>query len=149
MQRTFREGLLLNATPLPLTTCSFLAGVAGDGKPFSVTSCGIPLFSFSCELDGPAASLLATGVMLLTTTFLNAGFLTGTLGFGIALTPLGSPLAVQVPADDGVALAGVFEKKLRMDPFLDPALEFCFFNVDGGPGVPSEESFFLAMIAVD
>jgi hypothetical protein len=88
--------------------------------------------------------------MLLTAVFLNAGFLRGRLGFGIAFTPLGSPLAVQVAADElGVTLAGAFEKKLRMDPFFDPALEFCFFNVEGGAGVLSDDSFFLTIMAAD
>lgn len=98
------------------------------------------------------ASLLATGVMLLTAAFLNAGFLTGTLGFGMALTPLGSALAVQLLAGElGVPLTGALEKKLRIDPFFDPALEFCFFNVEGGAraGVASEGSFVGAMMAVD
>lgn len=149
---TFREGLLPNAIPLPLTACTLLAGVAGDGKLVSSTSSGMPPFSFSCELDGPIASLLGTGVMFLTVVFLKEGFLTTTVGFAIALTPLGSPLAVQVPLDElGVPLAGAFEKKLRIDPFFDPALEFCFFNDEGGAraGVASEVSFFLAMVAVD
>jgi hypothetical protein len=149
---TFREGLLPNAIPLPLTACTILAGVAGDGKPLSSTSSGIPPFSFSCELDGPIASLLGTGVMFLTAVFLKAGFLTGTLGFAIALRPLGSDLVVQVPPDElGVPLVGAFEKKLRIDPFLEPALDVCFFNVDGGAraGVASVDSFFLTMMAVD
>ena len=84
--------------------------------------------------------------MTLTAVFLNAGFLTGRLGFGIALTPLGSALAVQVLAgESGVPLVGAFEKKLRIDPFLDPALEFCFFEVEGGAGVASDDSFFFAI----
>jgi len=148
---TFREGLLPNAIPLPLTTYAFLAGVSGDSRQLFSTFSGIPLFSFSWELEGPMASLLATGVMLLTMVFLNVGFLTGVLGFGIALTPLGSPRLVQPPAGElGVPLAGAFEKKLRIDAFFDPTLEFCFFNVAGGAGVlaASGGSFALAMMGV-
>jgi hypothetical protein len=97
-------------------------------------------------------SLLGTGVMFLTAFFLKAGFLTGTLGFAIALRPLGSELVVRFPADElGVPLAGAFEKKLRIDPFFEPALDVCFFRVDGGAraGVASEDSFSLLMMAVD
>jgi hypothetical protein len=135
-----------------LTACTLLADVAGDGKPLSFTSSGIPPFSFSCELEGPIASLLGTGVMFLTEVFLKAGFLTGTLGFAIALIPLGSELVVQVPLEElGVPLAGAFEKKLRIDPFFDPALDVCFFKVDGGAraGVASAVSLVLPMMAVD
>jgi hypothetical protein len=135
-----------------LTACIFLAGVAGDGNPVLSTSAGIPPFSFSCELEGPIASLLGTGVMFFTAVFLNAGFFTGTVGFAIALTPLGSELVIQVPPDElGVPLAGAFEKKLRIEPFLDPALDVSFFKVNGVPraGVASADSFFLAMMTVD
>ena len=150
--RTFREGLLPNAIPLLLTACTLLAGAAGDGKPLCFTSSGIPPFSFSCELEGPIASLLGTGVMFLTDVFLNAGFLTGTLGFAMALTPLGSELVVQVPPEElGVPLVGALEKKLRIDPFFDPALDVCFFKLDGGAraGVASAVSLVLPMIVVD
>jgi hypothetical protein len=142
---TLREGLLSIA--LSLTTCTtLLAGVVGDGSPVSSTSCGIPPFSFSCELEGPIASLLGTGVTLPVVVFLNDGFLTETFGLAKELTPLGSLLAFQLPpVEFGVPL-GALEKKLRIDPFLvDPALEACFFR-EGGTGVPSIPSF-LAIVA--
>ena len=88
----------------------------------------------------------------MTAVFLNVGFLRGMLGLGMALTPLGSPFAVHVPAGEfGVPLEGVFEKKLRMEAFFDPALEV-FFLMDGGggrAGVACEESLFVTMMAVD
>jgi hypothetical protein len=114
---TFREGLLPKPIALPLTTCwTLLAGVKGDGSPVSSTSSGIPPLSFSCELEGPIASLLATGVMLLTAVFLKAGFLTGTWGLAMALTAFEVSLAFRTPLDEfGVPDAGAFEKKLAID----------------------------------
>jgi hypothetical protein len=54
-----------------------------------------------------------------------------------------------VPWDEfGASVAGVLEKKLRIDPFFDVALEFCFWREGGArAGVAVEESSFLAMIA--
>jgi hypothetical protein len=120
----------------------------GDGRPVSSTSSGIPPFSFSCELAGPKASLLGTGVMVLTAVFLKAGFLMGTAGLGRALTPLASDWDFQTLVGGLGVPFGAFEKKLRIDPFFeDAALEACFFN-DEGAGVISPFSFF-AMMAAD
>jgi hypothetical protein len=75
----------------------------------------MPPFSFSWELDGPIASLLGTGVMLLTVDFLNAGFFGGALGLGIALAALPA-LAFKPPLEElGVAFAGAFVKKFVID----------------------------------
>ena len=86
-----------------MTTCfrTCLAGVVGDGRPLSTTSCGIPPFSFSCELEGPGASLLGTGVMFLMALFLKAGFLTGRAGFAMEL------LFADVSFDFRIPLAAV------------------------------------------
>ena len=141
---TLREGLLPRAWPLTTCATTLLVGDVGDGKPVSSTSLRMPPFSFSCELDGPIASLLGAGVTLWVVAFLNAGFLTDTFGLAMVLTPLASPLAVQTPvAEFGVPL-GALEKKLRIDPFLVDPLEVCFFS-DEGAGVPSDVSF-LAML---
>ena len=96
----------------------------------------MPPFSFSCELGGPIASLLGTGVMFRTADFLNAGFFTEAGVFAIAFTPFGSELAFHAPVEElGVPLGvplGALEKKLRMEAFFEE-LEL-FFN-DGGTGV--------------
>jgi hypothetical protein len=107
----------------------------------------MPPFSFSCELEGPIASLLGTGVTLLEVAFLNAGFLTETFGLAIELMPLASLLAVHTPdAELGVPL-GALEKKLKMDPFfVDPALEVCFLR-DNGAGVSSPLSFLAIAVS--
>lgn len=116
----------------------------GDGRQSLSTSFGIPPFSFSCELEGPMASLLGTGVILLATPFLNAGFLTAIVGLGKQLTPLASDWGFQTPVDEfGVPLEA-FEKKFRIEPFFDATLDDCFFS-DGGTGVVSPFSC-LAMI---
>jgi len=148
LTRTFRDGLLPKAVTLLLSSCAttLLAGVVGDGRPVS-TSSGTPPFSFSWELEGPIASLLGTGVMLLDAVFLKAGFFRGTLGFAIILTPLGSELEFQTPVDAFGVPLGAFEKKLRIDPFLDPEVEVCFFN-DGGAGVALDLSAFTIMTLV-
>jgi hypothetical protein len=122
-----------------------LACVTGDSRAESSTSLGIPPFSFSCELGGPAASLLGTGVKFLMVDFLNTGFvIIGTNGFE-ALTLLDVSLASETPLDEvGVPLPARFVKKLAMlrCPFCEPALEACFFNEGGGrDGVAVEESF--------
>jgi hypothetical protein len=146
-----REGLLPKAKA-PLTTCcTLLAGVDGDGRPVSSTSSGIPPFSFSCELEGPIASLLGTGVRFLTAVFLKAGFLTGTAGFAIALTAFDVSLALRTPLVElGVVLEGAFEKKLWMDRWPDcgPELELCFFREGGAfAGVAVDSSLTLAIFA--
>jgi hypothetical protein len=131
---------------LPLISCGtpLLAGVSGDCRPVSSTSSGIPPFSFSWELEGPAASLLGTGVVLLTTDFLKAGFFNAMGGLAMAFTPLACELDFKMPLEGvGVPSGAFLEKKLRIDPFFDPALEFCFFN-DGGAGV-SDGSFFTIL----
>jgi hypothetical protein len=133
-----------------LTTCwILLAGIDGDGRPVFSTSSGIPPFSFSCELDGPMASLLGTGVTILTAVFLNAGFLTGTAGFAMALAAFEVSLAFRTPFDElDVVFEGAFEKKLWIDrcPDWDPALEFCFFREGGGfAGVTDDSSLTFAM----
>lgn len=119
-----------------------------DSRPAHPTSNGIPPFSFSCELEGPIASLLGTGVLFLVAAFLKAGFLTGAVDLGRAFTPLASDEGLQTPVDAFGVPFGALEKKLRIEPFLDDAaLEAWFFN-DGGAGVVAPFSFF-AMIAAD
>jgi hypothetical protein len=137
---------------VPLTTCStFLADVDGDGRPVFSTSSGIPPFSFSCELEGPIASLLGTGVKFLATVFLKAGFLTGTTGFAMALTAFEVSLTFRTPLDElGVVFEGAFEKKPRMDrcPDCGPELELCFFREgEGFAGVAVDSSLIFAMMS--
>jgi hypothetical protein len=148
---TLREGLLPKAM-LALTTCwTFLAGVDGDGRPVFTTSSGIPPFSFSWELDGPIASLLGTGVKFFTAVFLKAGFLTGTVGFAMALTAFEVSLAFKIPLEElGVVFEGAFEKKPRIDrcPDCGPALELCFFREgEGFAGVAVDSSLVFAMMS--
>jgi len=70
---------------------------------------------------------------------LKAGFLTGAGGFGMAFTPLGFQTPV---ADPGVPSGAFLEKKLRIEPFLEPTLEDCFFN-DEGAGVTAFSAFTM------
>jgi hypothetical protein len=114
-----RDGLLPNSSVFFSVASCFTTFLTGDTSD-SISSSGIPPFSFSWELDGPAASLLATGVALLIDGFLNAGFLTeGTdLDFGMALAAFPVPLGFNAPVDVGygVPLIGEdFVKKLWMD----------------------------------
>ena len=87
--------------------------------------------------------------MFLTVVFLKAGFLTGTVGFAMALRPFKVSLAFKTPFDEpGVPLAGAFEKKLWMDrcPDCGPELELCFFSEDGGfAGVAFASSLAFAI----
>ena len=129
----------------------------GDGNPVSSTSSGIPPFSFSCELDGPIASLLGTGVMLLTADLRNAGFLTGSAGFTMALTAFEGSLAFKTPVDGvgvgvgvGVLLAAFLPKKLWIVrcPEEGPALEFCFCKDAGARAGVADPSFALPILKV-
>jgi hypothetical protein len=146
---TLRDGLLPKAK-VPLTTCwTFLAGVDGDGRLVSSTSSGIPPFSFSCELEGPTASLLGTGVRFWTAVFLKAGFLTGTAGFAMALTAFEVSLAFRIPLVElGVAFDGAFEKKLWIDRWPDcgPELELCFLRGGGLAGVAFSSALTFAIM---
>jgi len=146
MLHTFREGLLPREFPLTACWATLLAGVVGEGRPLS-TSSGIPPFSFSWELDGPAASLLGTGVMLLMEAFLKAGFLGGSAGFAIALVALFA-FSFRAPLEElGVPFAGAFVKKLAIDRCVDcEPLEFCFFNVGVDFGVASVASLLFPIV---
>lgn len=151
---TLREGLLPSTRALSLAACwTLLAGVEGDGKAVSSTSSGIPPFSFSCELDGPMASLLGTGVMLLTTDFRNAGFFTGGVGFVMALAAFEVSLAFKPPLEGvgvGVLLAAFLPKKLWIVRCPDdggPALEFCFCKDGGARAGVAEPSFAFPIFA--
>lgn len=75
----------------------------------------MPPFSFSWELDGPGASLLGTGVMLLTVGFLKAGFFGGAVGLAVELFALPA-LVFKAPVEElGVLPAGVLVKKFMID----------------------------------
>lgn len=94
------------------------------------------------------ASLLATGVISLTTLFLKEGFFTGSAGLGIELTPLAWELAFKTPVDGaGVPLAAFLEKKLSIEPFFELAELGCRFKdgVVDAVGV-SEVSFFTIVV---
>lgn len=114
----------------------------GEGSPDSSTSSGKP---FSCELEGPIASLLGTGVVIvLTEFFLKAGFLTELRG--IALMAFEVSLACRTPFDDAFEGVGVLEesfleKKLRMLPFWEDGVAR---SVARGAGV-ALFSFFTMM----
>ena len=89
--------------------------------------------------------------MLLTVVFLKAGFLTGPVGFAIALFAEAS-LAFKIPlAEVGVPFAGALVKKLAIVrcPEDSPALEFCFFNAGVRAGVASPLSFFFPILVAD
>jgi len=75
---TFLEGLLPTTRVFEIAGRSF-AGVLGVGNSAPSTTSTIAVYSFSCELDGRAASLLGTGVEFLKVLldFLKAGFLIG------------------------------------------------------------------------
>jgi hypothetical protein len=89
--------------------------------------------------------------MFLMAVFLNAGFLTGTAGFAMALTALEVSLAFRIPlVVHGEVFEGAFEKKLWIDrcPDCGPELELCFFREGGGfAGVAFDSSLTLAMMA--
>jgi hypothetical protein len=94
----------------------FPVGDTSDSR----SSSGIPPFSFSWELDGPAASLLAVGVAFLIEGFLKAGFLTEAtvFAFGMALAAFPVPLAFSAPVGVGLEVPLTGEdlvKKLWMD----------------------------------
>jgi hypothetical protein len=107
----------------------------------------MPPFSFSWELDGPIASLLGTGVLLLTVDFLKAGFFGGSAGFAMALAALPAFSFKAVLEELGVPFVGALVKKLAMDRWLDCGpLEFCFFNVGVDFGVASVASLVFTII---
>lgn len=99
------------------------------------------------------ASLLGTGVMLLTTGLRNAGFLTGSVGFAMALTAFEVSLTFKTPLEGvgvGVLLAAFFPKKLWIVRCPDggPALEFCFCEDVGARAGVAEPSFTFPILAV-
>ena len=112
----------------------------------------MPPLSFSWELDGPIASLLGTGVALLMLGFLNAGVLTGTVGFAITLLLEEVPLVLRIPFDElGVLAEGVFlVKKLAIDccRVADPVLELSFFREGGGLAGVAWEEEVLAIVTM-
>jgi len=113
---------------------------------WKITSRGVCSSSFSCELGGPTTSLLGTGVVVFPRVFLNVGFLTGRIGFDTSLPDFTSEFGFQTPvAEFGVPL-GAFEKKLRIDPFLEE-LEACFLSAAGGAG-DDMFSFFAMTILI-
>lgn len=138
MQHAFLEGLLPTTKLFFAAAWTCLAGVFGVGSSADSPPSAIEANSFSCELEGPAASLLGTGVELLKVLvdFLKAGFLIGCAGLGVvlefaeALLGFSMPLEeeVGVPSDDGFLKKEVSVRCLESDP----TLEFAFLRDGGG-----------------
>lgn len=84
--------------------------------------------------------------MLFVAGFRNAGFLTGRVGFAMALTAFEVSLAFRTPLEGvgvGVLLAAFFPKKLWIVrcPDEGPALEFCLCNDAGARAGVADPSF--------
>lgn len=148
-----REGLLPATELLNYTTPLAFAFLEHKYNP--PTSVTAPFSSpFSCELDGPIASLLGTGVAFLILGFWKAGVLTGTVGFAITLLFDEVLLVLRIPLDAvlGVPSTGVFlVKKLLIDRCtgpVEPVLEFSFLRDGGGLAGVARELEGLTILAV-